>query len=223
MILPQNTLLIHGTLADEVRHLSIPFNQVPAAGSEMASGGKAIDTIRGLVNGILLVLRTLAAAQTVSVDVVFDLIFQVLIQNTDTATNLDEIKSLKTGFGAFLGIMKAWGPKLSGLKDGKLLVVECDSPEEYNQFLQRVFQTTAHTRFCVTKNGYVGLVPYRTEIGDLMAVFDGSTHQFILRNASREEDDDTPSYKLVGSGYLQCLDDEGGSSRTIEDQDIKLI
>lgn len=227
----ENTLLIRGTLTDEIQHLSNPFNQLPKEGSEPRSGGNSIDTIRGLVNGILLVLKTLA--RTVSVDEVFDLIFQVLTQkntsSTQTSTEAEEIKSLKIGFGAFLGVMKAWGPNLASLQDGKMLRVECNSPEEskmYNQFLQRVFQTTAYTRFCITKNGYVGLVPYRTESGDLVAVFDGSPNQFILRNAAQEEktEDEIASYRLVGSGCLQHLNErESFSHEPEKHESIRII
>lgn len=59
-ILPDDKLLIRGTLTDEVRHLGNVFNQILIEGSEQHPfGGNLIDFMRGLVNGFFLVLNVL--------------------------------------------------------------------------------------------------------------------------------------------------------------------
>lgn len=155
-----------------------------------------------------------------------EVLFQVLIQkdtsSNQTPTNVGEISSLRVGFGYFLGLTKAWATNLADLKEGKMLIVNGDSPNEskmFNQFLHRAFQTTSHARLCVTSQGYVGLVPDRTKVGDFIAVFHGSPNQFVLRNVyqqERRENDEIASYRLVGSRYLYRLSERKSLSRESE-------
>jgi len=127
-------------------------------------------------------------------------------------------------------LLKAWATTLADLEEGKTLIVNGDSPNDskmFSQFLQRASQTTAHARLCVTSQGYVGLVPDRTEVGDLVAVFHGSPNQFVLRSVGQEErreNDEVTSYKLIGSGYLLRLTEGKSLSHEPEKhQNIRLI
>jgi hypothetical protein len=58
-------------------------------------------------------------------------------------------------------------------------------------------QTTAYTRFCVTSHGSIGLVPDRTEVGDVVASFDGSANQFVLRVPGRKRGKKTMTLKAT--------------------------
>lgn len=191
------------------------------------------DFMRGLVNGFLLVLKVLVDSQQ-SFEAAMEVLFQVLVQqdssSKETPNKADEIASLRIGFGACLGLIKAWAKTLADLEEGKTLVVNNGSPNDskmFNQFLQRAFQTTAHARFCITSQGYVGLVPDRTEVGDLVAVFHGSPQHFVLRSIGQEErrdNDEITTYRLVGSGFLRRLAEGGSVTHEPEkDQDIRLV
>jgi hypothetical protein len=223
-ILPDDKLLIRGTLTDEVQHLGNAFSQMLVEGLDQPpSGGNLTDFMRGLVNGF-----------HQSFEEAMEVLFQILIQRdtslNQTPTADEEITSLRVGFGSCLGLVKAWGTTLADLEDGKALIVNGGSPNEskmFNQFLQRAFQTTAHARLCVTSHGCVGIVPDRTDVGDLVAVFHGSATQFVLRDVGQEErkeNDEVASYRFVGSGYLLPLT-EGKtlSDEPEKDQNIRLI
>lgn len=56
-------------------------------------------------------------------------------------------------------------------------------------------------RFVVTKNGYVGVVPNMTKVGDVVAVLKGGRVPFVLRR-SKERDE---AFRLVGECYIHCL------------------
>lgn len=198
-----------------------------------AFGGNLTDFMRGLVNGFRLVLNVLVDSQQ-SFEEAMEVLFQLLVQrdtnSNKTPTDTDEIKSLRIGFGSCLGLLKAWATTLEDLKEGKTLIVNGGSPDDsklFNQFLQRAFQTTAYARFCVTSQGCVGLVPDRTEVGDLVAVFHGSPNQFILRNVCQEErreNNEIACYRLVGRGYLLGFPEGKSVSHELEKhQNIRLI
>ncbi|KAI9740668.1 MAG: hypothetical protein M1818_004632 [Claussenomyces sp. TS43310] len=233
-ILPDNKLLIRGTLTDEIRHLSNAFNQMSIEGSEQPPfGGRLTDFMKGLVNGFLLVLNVLVDSQQ-SFEEAMEVLFQVLIQKETSSdrmpTDADEIKCLRSGFGSCLGFLQGWATALADIEEGKTLVVKGNSPDDskmFHQFLQRASQTTAQAKLCVTSQGCVGLVPDRTEVGDRVSVFHGSPNQFILRKFGQEEgkeDDEIASYRLVGSGYLRHLSEGTSLSHEPENyQNIRLI
>lgn len=56
--------------------------------------------------------------------------------------------------------------------------------------------------WCITQNGYFGLVPGGTKIGDRIAVFYGGPIPFIVRPQTATENTD---FTLVGHGYLHGL------------------
>ena len=161
-------------------------------------------------------------------------LFQVLVQkdagSNQTPANAEKIASLRIGFGACLSLVRAWATTMRDLEERKTLIVSGRSPNEskiFNLFIQTASQTTAHTRFCVTNQVSIGLVPDRTKVGDVVASFDGSASQFVLRSAGQEErkeNDEVESYRLVESGYLRRL--TTGESRSDEpekSQDIRLV
>ena len=56
-------------------------------------------------------------------------------------------------------------------------------------------------RFCVTQEGFVGLVPWRAEPGDIICVFMGSTVPFAIRRRANG------NYTLIGECYIHGLMD----------------
>ncbi|KAH8710041.1 hypothetical protein GQ44DRAFT_814110 [Phaeosphaeriaceae sp. PMI808] len=54
-----------------------------------------------------------------------------------------------------------------------------------------------NAKVCITKKGYVGIVPGRTQVGSLVTVFFGSAVPFIV-----ERTKDSGVYRLIGEGYI---------------------
>jgi len=52
-------------------------------------------------------------------------------------------------------------------------------------------------RFCVTENGYIGWVPQRTRVGDLVYMFLGGQSLYIVRPVL-----DSKAFTLIGECYL---------------------
>jgi Heterokaryon incompatibility protein (HET) len=72
-------------------------------------------------------------------------------------------------------------------------------------------------RFCVTKNRYIGMLPARTQPGDLVCILFGADTPFVIREAA-EPNSTLKSYKLVGDCYIHgMMDGEGLESQTPEE------
>jgi len=66
-------------------------------------------------------------------------------------------------------------------------------------------------RVCVTKGGYIGLVPPGTEVGDVIWVFLGAPTPYVLRHTTSEETHGSAVaervYQLVGESYVDEMMD----------------
>jgi hypothetical protein len=63
-------------------------------------------------------------------------------------------------------------------------------------------QDTLHGwRFVVTKNGYIGVVPNMTEVGDVIAILKGGSVPFVLKRSEKRDG----AFRLVGECYVHCL------------------
>ncbi|CEF76475.1 hypothetical protein FGSG_13424 [Fusarium graminearum PH-1] len=86
-------------------------------------------------------------------------------------------------------------------------------PFEVMIFDQHVMRATARRRFFVSKNGYIGLAPPDTQVGDMICVFAGGKIPFIIRNLEKgkEPSNDTGEFELecslVGDAYVHGLMD----------------
>ncbi|KAK6713535.1 hypothetical protein SNK04_004500 [Fusarium graminearum] len=86
-------------------------------------------------------------------------------------------------------------------------------PFEVMIFDQHVIRATARRRFFVSKNGYIGLAPPDTQVGDMICVFAGGKIPFIIRNLEKgkEPSNDTGEFELecslVGDAYVHGLMD----------------
>ena len=71
-------------------------------------------------------------------------------------------------------------------------------------FSQATDSATINQRFCITKDGYMGLVPDVATPGDIIAVFLGGVVPFVLRPISGDEGDNKweKRYLLVGECYV---------------------
>ena len=74
-------------------------------------------------------------------------------------------------------------------------------------------------RFCVTKTGCIGLVPIETETGDEIAVFDGATVPFVLRQAEKGDG----AFYLIGECYVHGIMKGEALDKETETRDISLI
>lgn len=63
-------------------------------------------------------------------------------------------------------------------------------------------------KFCVTKEGRMGLVPPGSEVGDVVVIFEGASTPYLLRRAVSEEGE--LCWNLVGEGYIHgVMEGEG--------------
>jgi hypothetical protein len=69
-------------------------------------------------------------------------------------------------------------------------------------FLNRYPLFAFGRRMCMTKNGYIGLVPEGTKLGDVVAIFPGASTPHILRPGRHPHWLARPAYELVGECYL---------------------
>ena len=60
--------------------------------------------------------------------------------------------------------------------------------------------------FFITKSGYIGIGPLRTQPGDQVWVFQGGNVPFVMRNIE-EDKRDCPQLTLVGDAYVQSIMD----------------
>lgn len=69
-------------------------------------------------------------------------------------------------------------------------------------FLRETLKNVLGRSWCSTENGYFGLVPGGTQIGDRVAIFYGGPIPFIVRPHSTAQD---ANFILVGHGYFGGL------------------
>ena len=74
-------------------------------------------------------------------------------------------------------------------------------------------------RFCVTRKGYIGLVPIETKTGDEIAVFDGATVPFVLRQAEKGHG----AFYLIGECYVHGIMKGEALGKETVTRDISLI
>jgi Heterokaryon incompatibility protein (HET) len=75
-------------------------------------------------------------------------------------------------------------------------------------------------RFCVTKTGYVGIVPYEANLGDKICVLHGALVPFVLRKTAGSDS----LYKLVGECYIHgIMYGEALSVESIQERRYTLI
>jgi hypothetical protein len=63
-------------------------------------------------------------------------------------------------------------------------------------------------RFCVTDNGFIGLVPHQSLPGDKICIFLGAQTPFIVRSKPRKNVNGVPEveeYELVGTAYVHGM------------------
>jgi hypothetical protein len=123
-----------------------------------------------------------------------------------------DLKSSYAGFRNYL-----YSKQKEKAKENGNSVNGCPLPIEYAMSIEHMaagsyekqaasyiaaLQDTVHGwRFVVTKNGYVGVVPKMTKVGDVVAILKGGRVPFVLRR-SEERDG---AFRLVGECYVHCL------------------
>jgi hypothetical protein len=146
-----------------------------------------------------------------------------------------ENRILRTGFHEFLNYIVTLKDQLSAAEEGITQVTQRKSPAEYQRFLKRAIETTAHRRLCVTKGGRIGMAPKRSKVGDSVAVFEGCDIHFVLRrvenpsgknpNGKEEEEEEVNGqaiYRLVGPAFFHMPESETRSTgATVKNIKIK--
>jgi hypothetical protein len=77
-----------------------------------------------------------------------------------------------------------------------------------------------NVRLCLTKNGYLGLVPLAAELGDVVCIVHGSCVPFILRRCK----DVKGAFRLVGKCYIHgIMEGEAMRMKDLEQREISLV
>jgi len=87
--------------------------------------------------------------------------------------------------------------------------------EQFDLLFDSSNGTSPHI-FCVTENGYVGMVPRLTRVGDMVCLIYGCEVSYVLR----EEDE---KYRLVGDAYVHRLMDGEGLRLERDEEDFALV
>ena len=84
-----------------------------------------------------------------------------------------------------------------------------DATMLYTRFNSAFGPVNNNRRFCITKNGYIGMVPPGTQAGDLICILFGTDTPFVIRDLPTP-DEVRKSYELVGDCYVHgMMDGEG--------------
>ncbi|CZR69573.1 uncharacterized protein PAC_19473 [Phialocephala subalpina] len=123
-----------------------------------------------------------------------------------------EIQRLQQSLWAVIGSMIALGTGEASKNPAWSL--------QTRDIMQEGLPNALGRRWCITKNGYFGLAPGGTKIGDRVAIFHGGVILFIVRPQSAAKDTD---FALVGHGYFHGLmDGEAFGLKTFKPQKIVL-
>lgn len=97
--------------------------------------------------------------------------------------------------------------KISSISSIQEMMNFLKKPQDARDVVWKYWQTAAafasrisNGTFCVTKMGYVGLVPGDGQVGDKVCIFSGGAVPFVLRKESSKE-----RYRLIGEGYIHGL------------------
>ena len=71
-----------------------------------------------------------------------------------------------------------------------------------NALLQEGFRMASGRRWCITENGYLGLIPRGSRIGDQVCLFYCGSIPFLVRPHAVAQDE---GVQLVGHGYFHGL------------------
>jgi hypothetical protein len=115
-------------------------------------------------------------------------------------------------------------------EDGKLLPFLADEfwkmTERANRWRAVMGQGCVGRRFCVTKNGYLGLVPPRSEKGDLIWVILGASIPYVIRRKRERKGEGheagLPTYQLVGECYVDEMMDGEAIKATRDMENVVL-
>ena len=83
-------------------------------------------------------------------------------------------------------------------------------------FSQRISEAT----FCVTKRGYVGLVPRKAKAGDSICILHGTKAPFVLRAKAEKGS----LHTMIGECYVHgIMNGEGTKFEDVIAQDFELV
>ncbi|PVH71200.1 HET-domain-containing protein [Cadophora sp. DSE1049] len=113
----------------------------------------------------------------------------------DSPEQLAHARVLAMGFGSL---------QLGGLEKA----IECNRIAQ--EFEAPMFLQVHRRRFCVTSEGYIGLVPANARVGDRISIIHGAQTPYVLRQVELEESDEEESeifHELVGECYFHGMMD----------------
>jgi hypothetical protein len=101
-----------------------------------------------------------------------------------------------------------WVKEFSPIGSVQEMISFVEKPRDARQRNWKYWTTAAafskrlsNGRFCITKKGYVGFVPYEAKLGDEICILHGGAVPFCMRRIPRMDS----MYKLIGESYIHGI------------------
>lgn len=108
-------------------------------------------------------------------------------------------ESSVTALGQLLFLMNRIDMNVHGRKERVVIPGVEERDNEDNRWMSYFSRRTAERVFCMTEEGYCGLLPPRSSVGDYVAVVRGGRVPLVLRGVPGEP------FKLLGEAYVHGL------------------
>ncbi|KXX78936.1 Heterokaryon incompatibility protein 6, OR allele [Madurella mycetomatis] len=108
-------------------------------------------------------------------------------------------ESSVTALGQLLFLMNGVDMRTHGKKERVVIPGVEERDDEYNRWISYFPRRAAERVFCMTEEGYCGLLPPRSSVGDYVAVVRGGRVPLVLRGVPGEP------FKLLGEAYVHGL------------------
>jgi hypothetical protein len=135
-----------------------------------------------------------------------DLKFKVPIGNAKVPYSSDESQHLEEDIDQDIPV--DWAKEFSAIASPLEMISFMENPHHIRHRNWRYWTTAAafskrlsNGRFCITKKGYVGFVPYKAKLGDEICILQGGAVPFCMRRIPRTESE----YKLIGESYIHGI------------------
>jgi hypothetical protein len=181
----ESKLLVNGLLIDTVKHTT---SSLPHSFMKVIDH----DILRFLRDGGRLLVNK---EPPVDGDEAIELVLQTLLCDSKSRSKSpDEVNRIRQGLWAIFG--------------HGLFLASGENPATSTwlplrrDFIQHGLLNATGRSWCITENGYFGLVPGGTKKGDRIAMFGSGPFPFIVSPLSEAEN---VEYALVGHGYLHNL------------------
>ncbi|KAI9146935.1 hypothetical protein HJFPF1_12964 [Paramyrothecium foliicola] len=162
MTVIDKTLVMTGAIVDEICEMGTPF----------ADFQTISDFVEGFSSSCQKLSRWLESSKSSNDS--FRIMFHALIGNELPQSDVTARAHLQKGFKSFMNVIRMISENLETVKEGKLVAVQNEYPQEHRTFLNIAQRATIGKRFGMTKGGFFGFIPSLAQPGDHVFRFENS-------------------------------------------------